>query len=222
MVTTTGRINPSWLPVWALKPLQNSMMLTPCWPSAGPTGGEGLAFPAGIWSLTIAWTFFAMSEPFHLVVLELDGGEATEDSDHHLQLAPLRIQIVDGPLEIHERPLDHPDLVTFLERRLQLGLLGPLLHLAQDGLDLGAGEGDRLGAGPHEPRHLGRRAHQVPGVVAHLHLDEEIAREELLLGLDLLALPDLPDLLVRDHHAADHVLQVEDLGPLLDGLLHLV
>jgi hypothetical protein len=30
MVTTTGRIRPSWLPVWALKPLQNSMMLTPC------------------------------------------------------------------------------------------------------------------------------------------------------------------------------------------------
>jgi hypothetical protein len=30
IVTTTGRISPSWLPVWALKPLQNSMMLTPC------------------------------------------------------------------------------------------------------------------------------------------------------------------------------------------------
>ena len=54
MVTTTGRIRPSWLPVWALKPLQNSMMLTPCWPSAGPTGGEGLALPAGICSFTIA------------------------------------------------------------------------------------------------------------------------------------------------------------------------
>ena len=62
MVTTTGRMSPSWLPVWALKPLQNSMMLTPCWPSAGPTGGEGFAFPAVIWSFTIAWTFFAMSQ----------------------------------------------------------------------------------------------------------------------------------------------------------------
>ena len=30
IVTTTGRINPSCAPVCALKPLQNSMMLTPC------------------------------------------------------------------------------------------------------------------------------------------------------------------------------------------------
>src|SRR4051812_13409116 len=34
------------------------MMLTPCWPSAGPTGGAGLAMPALICSLTIAASFF--------------------------------------------------------------------------------------------------------------------------------------------------------------------
>ena len=34
--------------VRALKVLQNSMMLTPCWPSARPTGGAGLAWPPGI------------------------------------------------------------------------------------------------------------------------------------------------------------------------------
>jgi hypothetical protein len=34
------------------------MMFTPCWPSAGPTGGEGFAFPAGSCSLTIPVTFF--------------------------------------------------------------------------------------------------------------------------------------------------------------------
>src|SRR3954447_19286980 len=33
------------------------MMLTPCWPSAGPTGGAGLAAPALIWSLMIAESF---------------------------------------------------------------------------------------------------------------------------------------------------------------------
>src|ERR671918_223713 len=46
--------------VWALNALQNSMMLTPCWPSAGPTGGAGFAAPAGICSLIIVRTFFAM------------------------------------------------------------------------------------------------------------------------------------------------------------------
>jgi hypothetical protein len=40
--------------------LQNSMILTPCCPKAGPMGGEGLAWPAGIWSLIWAITFFAI------------------------------------------------------------------------------------------------------------------------------------------------------------------
>src|SRR5438477_3362192 len=55
-------INPSWsfADVFALNALQKSMMFTPCWPSAGPTGGAGVALPAGICSLTIALTFFAI------------------------------------------------------------------------------------------------------------------------------------------------------------------
>src|ERR671930_259080 len=44
----------------ALNALQNSMMLTPCWPSAGPTGGAGFAWPPGIWSLISVRTFFAI------------------------------------------------------------------------------------------------------------------------------------------------------------------
>src|SRR3954453_15355513 len=37
--------------VEALNALQNSMMLTPRWPSAGPIGGAGFAMPAGTCSL---------------------------------------------------------------------------------------------------------------------------------------------------------------------------
>src|SRR6266542_1511978 len=48
--------------VCALNALQNSMMLTPCWPSAGPTGGAGLACPPGICSLISVRTFFAISD----------------------------------------------------------------------------------------------------------------------------------------------------------------
>ena len=43
-----GMIIPGWPCVRALNALQNSMMLTPRWPSAGPTGGLGFALPAGI------------------------------------------------------------------------------------------------------------------------------------------------------------------------------
>src|SRR6185503_18902737 len=62
IVITTGMINPSWsfADVFALNALQKSMMLTPCGPSAVPTGGAGVAFPAGICNFTIAVTFFAI------------------------------------------------------------------------------------------------------------------------------------------------------------------
>src|SRR5580704_16400804 len=55
IVITTGMINPSWslADVLALNALQKSMILTPCGPSAVPTGGAGVALPAGICSLTI-------------------------------------------------------------------------------------------------------------------------------------------------------------------------
>src|SRR4029453_10055363 len=47
--------------VAAVNPLQNSMMWTPRWPSAGPIGGDGLAMPAGTCSLMYPVIFFAMS-----------------------------------------------------------------------------------------------------------------------------------------------------------------
>src|SRR5689334_13744939 len=57
---TTGSIKPgSTFWVWALNALQNSMMLRPRWPSAGPMGGDGFALPAGTWSLIRPTIFFA-------------------------------------------------------------------------------------------------------------------------------------------------------------------
>ena len=44
--------------VCALNALQNSMMLRPRWPSAGPIGGDGLAAPAGTCNLRNPVTFF--------------------------------------------------------------------------------------------------------------------------------------------------------------------
>src|SRR5512147_3192350 len=108
---TTGMISPSWTCVCALNALQNSMMLTPCWPRAGPTGGEGFALPAGTWSFTWAVTFLAMrfvmrppqdlhyrarprrhdavpgrrSDTLDLQKLEVHRGGTTEDAHHDLQ-----------------------------------------------------------------------------------------------------------------------------------------
>src|SRR5690349_9877218 len=49
---------PRWASVLSLYALQKSMMATPCGPSGVPTGGAGVAPPAGIWILTTAATFF--------------------------------------------------------------------------------------------------------------------------------------------------------------------
>ena len=46
--------------VLALNALQNSMIFSPFWPRAGPTGGDGLAFPAGICNLIYPTIFFAI------------------------------------------------------------------------------------------------------------------------------------------------------------------
>src|SRR6266700_5336967 len=63
-VTSTGKIIPSGsLAVLALNCLQKSMMFKPCGPSAVPTGGAGVALPAGNCSFTVAGTFFAMRIP---------------------------------------------------------------------------------------------------------------------------------------------------------------
>src|SRR3954447_26049388 len=58
MVISTGTTLPRIASVWALYALQNSMMFTPCGPSAVPTGGGGVAAPAFSCTLTRAAIFF--------------------------------------------------------------------------------------------------------------------------------------------------------------------
>src|SRR2546428_8308152 len=206
------------------------MMLTPCWPSAGPTGGEGFALPAGIWSLTTACIFFIEkrppprhpSEPLDLVVLELNRRRPAEHRHDDLHPAALRIHVLDDALEVHERPVDDPHLVAPLEHRLRLGLLGAGLHLPHDVVDLLLRERNGPRARADEPGDLGRRAHEVPRVVGQLHLDEHIPGEELLLGLALLLVTHLDDFLRRHQDAGDLLRHAEDLRAGLDGLLDLV
>src|SRR5438477_8807537 len=53
-VITTGRMSPACFCVAALNSLQNAMIFTPRGPRAVPTGGAGLAWPAGICNLISA------------------------------------------------------------------------------------------------------------------------------------------------------------------------
>src|SRR5881275_1041540 len=93
--------------VAALYCLQNSMMLTPCWPSAGPTGGAGVAAPALICSLMRPAIFFlggissvlssyGGSDLADLAERQLDRRLAAEDGHEHLEALGLGVDLVDG------------------------------------------------------------------------------------------------------------------------------
>src|SRR3989304_5101097 len=71
---STGMMLPDCEDVRSLYSLQKAMMLAPCWPRAGPTGGAGVAFPASSWSLMTARIFFAVGlQPLHLQEVQLHG-----------------------------------------------------------------------------------------------------------------------------------------------------
>src|SRR5881392_2458738 len=131
--------------VWALKALQNSMMLTPCWPSAGPTGGAGLAWPPGIWSLMSVRTFFAIWFPLvellHVVETNLDRHLPLEDVHHHLELLAVGVHVCDLAVEVGERA--GGDLHRLAERELDLCARGRRAARTrmEDAVDLGLRQG---------------------------------------------------------------------------------
>src|SRR5436190_8344817 len=96
--------------VCALNVLQNSMMLTPCWPSAGPTGGAGFACPPGIWSLITVRTFLAIASSVQFLDLvegQLDRDLPLEDVDEHLELLLVAVHVHDLAVEVRQRPGCH-------------------------------------------------------------------------------------------------------------------
>src|SRR4051812_10286356 len=103
-------IRPCCPAVRALKFFTKSMMLTPAWPSAGPTGGAGVAAPAGICNFTIPMTFFAIilsgsllrpsSDLLHLREVQLDRRLPAKDRDHDLQGVAVEIDLVHRAREV--------------------------------------------------------------------------------------------------------------------------
>src|SRR4051812_7451398 len=137
---TTGMVTSSFACAWvrALNCLQNSMMLTPCWPSAGPIGGAGLALPAGTRSLMNPLTFFIYapwkSGLFDLGKIELDRSGPAEDGKIDSQLLLLRLHFHHRAGEVGEGTLDHPHAIALLVGLAGLGPRRPLGHGGADAL----------------------------------------------------------------------------------------
>src|ERR1700722_5358910 len=143
MVISTGMTLPRWVSVAALYCFTKSMMLTPCGPSAVPTGGAGVAWPAFSCTLTRAATFFFLgaielrtsltgcagncfcavlvaapccrSDLADLIEGQLDRGLPAEDRDQHLELLGVRIDLVDGGRQRGERAVHHGNRLADLE-----------------------------------------------------------------------------------------------------------
>src|SRR2546422_356591 len=131
--------------VWALNALQNSMMLIPCWPRAGPTGGAGLAWPPTAWSLMVVRTFRAMARGvglLDLVEADLDRGLAAEDGYQDLELAGVLVDLGDLAGEVRQRARHHLDRLADLELGARARGGGHLL--VQQPVDLGLGQRHRL------------------------------------------------------------------------------
>src|SRR6266850_6162920 len=122
----------SFCDVRALNCLQNSMILTCACPSAGPTGGAGVALPAAIWSFTDPVAFFAMmpfrlhsclSHLLHLPKLQLHRSRAPEDRDHDFQSLAILVNLIHNARKRSERPFAYPHCFVLLELDLKLRLL---------------------------------------------------------------------------------------------------
>src|SRR3954454_133472 len=149
-VITTGIVVPMSPWVWALNALTNSMMLMPCWPRAGPTGGAGDAWPPGAWSLMVVRTFLAMwfLDLLHLVVPHLDGRLAPEDGDQDLELAGVLVDLRDLAREVRERAGD--DLHRLADRELRAARRADGDLAMQEPVDLRLRQRDGLVGGADE------------------------------------------------------------------------
>src|SRR5689334_9718834 len=128
---TTGITRPACSLVLALNSLQNPMMLTPCWPSAGPTGGAGLACPAGICNLICPVIFFAILKIqcsvflalLHLPVFQFHWRIPPENVHRDLQLSSFRLHFLDHPAKVKERSVIDLNSLADIEADLRFLML---------------------------------------------------------------------------------------------------
>src|ERR1700739_902723 len=155
MVTSTGKTIPSGsFCVLALNCLQKSMMLTPWGPSAVPTGGAGVALPAGSCSLIVVCTFFGGIVPLpqsqiflprprgprcstkllDAGKIQFDGSRAPENRYGNFQAAVIVVNFFHGTVEVGKRPIDNADLLVALENNFWFLAVLRGVHAIDDGV----------------------------------------------------------------------------------------
>src|SRR5579883_2218162 len=188
MLTSKGKIIPSGsFCVLALNCLQKSMMLTPCGPSAVPTGGAGVALPAGNCSLMVVCSFFGgifllpqnfswrgpgpanpgfprSAELFHACEIEFHRRGTSENRDGNLEPAVVVVNFLDRAVEIGERSIDDANLLIALEYHLGLRAVLRCVHAIDDRVHLRFRKRRRRRGRADKAGDARRVAYDVPGV----------------------------------------------------------
>src|ERR1035437_912938 len=141
----------------------------------------------------------------------LAGGELDLDDGADFLLAHSLLLV--QPLDLEQVELDRRLATEHVDQDLELALVG---------LDLVGLERDRLVAAAHERGHAGGVADDVPRLVGHLHVGQDVAREDALLDVAALAVLDLDDFLGRNQDVKDLVVHVHRLDALEEVVANLV
>src|SRR5580704_10757450 len=156
-VTSTGKIIPSGsLAVLALNCLQKSIMFKPCGPSAVPTGGAGVALPAGNCNLMVVCTFFGgicyylksfsrsdpslrsglgkLSKLLDTRKIQFNWSGASENRYRNFETAVIVVDFFDGAIEIREGAIDDANLFVAFVDNLGLRAILRGVHAIDDGV----------------------------------------------------------------------------------------
>ena len=148
-------------------------------------------------------------------------GGPTEDLHHHPDLLLVRHHLVDEAREVRERPAHDADVLALLEADLRLRLDRAFLDLLRHARDFVVVDRRRAVAAADEAGDLRRVLHDVPGLVGQLHVDEDVAGEELAARRALLALHHLDHVLLGNQDLVEQLLLAERARALEQGLLRL-
>src|ERR1700678_3014775 len=243
---STGMMLPRWPSVAALYCFTKSMMLTPCGPRAVPTGGAGVAAPAGNCTLTMVLSFFlggiavfplnlhgglpaphspwpgprgpGGSELRYLVERKLDGGLAAENRHENLERLGDRVDLVHGRRERRERAVHNGNRLARLVFRGRL--LGGGRPRGEQRGHLAQRQRRRLARQADEAGDAGGVPDHGPRLVGQLHPDQDVTRQHLLVDDLLLAALDLGHQVSGDLDLEDVILHVERRDAALQVRLH--
>src|SRR5437762_915915 len=241
-VITTGRMSPACFCVAALNSLQNAMMFTPRGPRAVPTGGAGLACPAGICSLIWATISLAILErvcsrdlgadgsaAFDLPIFQFHRRGATKNSDRNAQLATLRIDLFNDTGLILERTVGDLHGFANFEADFWFHLLFALLHLREHAFHFRLSHGNGFVLGSGKPDHARCIADEIPGapdqlivLVEQMHINDQITGEKFPRGFSLFAFFDFRDAFGRKEHVVNHVAHLFGFNAFHNILAHFV